>query len=285
MAQRFAQLHAQRSSVAQLASVVVAMRGIAAARAQQGRRQIESVRTYAEIVAGAISQVLALSSEMPAAGPDSARGRALLLFCAEHGFAGSFSEHIFDAAGAEAEKATLLVIGSRGLRIARARGLTPGWRAPMVSQLANASTLADQIGTQLYHQLHTGRIGSADVVHARPHPQQRIDIVRHTLLPFDYARFSPGAARLPPLLNLSPQALLEQLAGEYLFAQLNQAIVYSYTAENDARLRTMTAARDNIARRLETLEREERLARQEEVTAEIIELAAGTEALTTTGPS
>lgn len=148
----------------------------------------------------------------------------------------------------------------------------------MVSQLANAGILADRIGAQLYRCLRSGRIGRVDVVCAKPETPESYLVARRSLLPLDYARFGPAGAAMPPLFNLAPQALLERLAGEYLFAQLNEAIVHGYVAENSARLQTMTAARENIGHRLQALTRDGRLARQEEITAEIIELAAGAEA-------
>ena len=145
----------------------------------------------------------------------------------------------------------------------------------MMSQLANSGVLADRICAELYHHLHSGHVSRVDILYARPQTPEGFEVVRHPLLPLDYGRFGLANASVPPLLNLPAHVLLERLAGEYLFAQVNEAIVHSFAAENMARLQTMTAARDNIARLLETLTREERLARQEEITAEIIELSAG----------
>ncbi|MBN9993922.1 F0F1 ATP synthase subunit gamma, partial [Listeria monocytogenes] len=52
----------------------------------------------------------------------------------------------------------------------------------------------------------------------------------------------------------------------------------AFAAENEARMATMAAAKTNIDARLQALEREERLTRQEEITAEVVELAAGARA-------
>jgi F-type H+-transporting ATPase subunit gamma len=275
MAQRFTQLHARTRSVSQLGDVVNAMRGIAAARAQQSRRQLQSVQAYADTVTQAISQVLAIAPDTLPASNGHGGNAGLLLFCAEHGFAGAFSEKIFEGARVERDDRAVLVVGSRGLRVAQARGLTPVWSAPMMAQLGNAALLADRIAAELYRCLHAGSISRVDVVYARPLRAQGFEVMRRSLLPLDYGVFEAAKDAVPPLLNLAPRALLERLAGEYLFAQLNEAIVQTYAAENAARLQTMTAARDNIVRRVELLTREERLARQEEITAEIIELAAG----------
>ncbi|WP_034294305.1 F0F1 ATP synthase subunit gamma [Herbaspirillum sp. RV1423] len=275
---RYTQIHARARSIAQLGNVIAAMRGVAAARAQQSRRQLDSVRMYADIVADAISQVLPLAPAKAVDRQDNNGDNgvtALVLFGAEHGFAGAFSERVLADAGPDIAATVLLVVGDRALRLAQARGLKPVWSAPMVSQLSNAPTLADRIGAELYRHLHAGRIDRVEVAYARPLEMSGFEVVRQQLLPLDVARFPAKDAQLAPLLNLAPAMLLERLAGEYLFAQLNESIVHSFAAENLARLQTMSAARENIKQRVASLTSEEQLARQSEITAEIVELAAG----------
>lgn len=275
---RYAQIHARTRSIAQLGNVISAMRGVAAARAQQSRHQLDNVRVYADLVSNAIAQVLAMQSSVlqtAATTRNQDTESALVLFGAEHGFAGAFSERVLEEANMDKSTSKLLVVGSRATRLCSARGLNPAWSAQMVSQLSNTSTLADQIGIELYRHLHAGRITRVDVVYARPLEPQGFEVVRQQLLPIDYARFATNGSASPPLLNLAPQLLLERLTGEYLFAQLNEAIVHSFAAENLARLQTMSAARENIRQRLDALTMEERLARQSEITAEIVELAGG----------
>jgi F-type H+-transporting ATPase subunit gamma len=149
----------------------------------------------------------------------------------------------------------------------------------MISIQANASRLADKLAAQLYTMLHTTDVANVNVVYAKPDNQQGYVIEHDELMPLDFTKFARSKNANPPLLNLPPLQLLEQLGGEYLYARLNQAIMHSYAAENAARLQTMTAARENIAQRLSALTLAERLARQEDITAEIIELASGQRAL------
>ena len=61
--------------------------------------------------------------------------------------------------------------------------------------------------------------------------------------------------------------------------KLCEAAIYAFEAENEARMAAMSAARSNIAEKLEELRARERQLRQEEITTEIVELAAGAEAL------
>jgi F-type H+-transporting ATPase subunit gamma len=67
---------------------------------------------------------------------------------------------------------------------------------------------------------------------------------------------------------------------EYVFALLTEAVVESIGSENAARLAAMEAAHDNVEKKLGELHLTAREARQEEITAELLELIAGAEALT-----
>ncbi len=69
--------------------------------------------------------------------------------------------------------------------------------------------------------------------------------------------------------------MLERLTAEYVYARLCEAAMHAYEAENQSRMMTMMAARHNIGSRLAALTQREQQLRQEEITNEIVELAAG----------
>ncbi|MFZ2468739.1 MAG: F0F1 ATP synthase subunit gamma, partial [Parvibaculum sedimenti] len=73
------------------------------------------------------------------------------------------------------------------------------------------------------------------------------------------------------------QVLLAKLVEEYVFAELCEAVMLSFAAENEARMRAMIAARSNVAKTLDGLIARSRQLRQEEITNEIVELASGAE--------
>src|ERR1019366_8225688 len=98
---------------------------------------------------------------------------------------------------------------------------------------------------------------------------------RRRLFPFDPGQFPQPADTNVRLLNLTPEALLGELTADYLHAQLCNAALHAFAAENEARVEAMTAARNQIERQLSALQATQRQVRQEEITAEIIELAAG----------
>lgn len=89
----------------------------------------------------------------------------------------------------------------------------------------------------------------------------------------------PANNNLPPLTTLNPRELLADLALEYIFAELCDAAMQAFVAENEARMMTISAAKTNIAQKVSELSRQEQQVRQEEITTEIVELATGAEAL------
>ena len=144
----------------------------------------------------------------------------------------------------------------------------------MIAHVDEAAALADRVTEQLYAHLDEGRATQVSLAHATPSPSGEVHVVEHMLAPFDFARFPRAENRWPPLISLPPGLLLAELAEEYVFAELAEAVTLSLAAENEARMRAMTAAKSNVAKMLDELIARSRQLRQEEITNEIIELGA-----------
>ncbi len=275
MNERLADITARIEGIRQLGAVVNAMRGIAAARAQQARTQLTAVDGYALIIANAIGSAVSLR-------PSDRQGRAarstrhgLVLFCAEQGFAGAFSERILDAAGVDLASSELFLVGTRGAVAAAERNVVPQWKSAMPSHSPGIPKLADGIADALYARLATGEIGALDAIFSRWQPGGGTHIVRRRLFPLNRTAFARPPNRDAPLLDLAPETLLSELTADYMHAQLCQAALHAFAAENEARMEVMASARHQIERQLSSLQATQRTVRQEEITAEIIELAAG----------
>ncbi len=280
MAERMADLVAQIESVRQLDAVVTAMRGIAASRAQKGRSLLPGIEAYTDVVSRAIGHALSLQPTEPvAAARDGGVRRGIILFCAEQGFVGAFSERVISAAAGELTDATVFLLGTRGIAFAKERGVAPGWNAPMATNAAAIPDLANRLAEAIYDRIASEGLTKVDIVYSRMGKEGRIDIDRHSLLPIDFSRFTRPSTGRVPLTNLPPPLLLERLAAEYIYAQLCQAAMHAFEAENEARMMAMAAARTNIDIKLGDLTQRERRLRQEAITAEILELATGAEAM------
>ena len=275
MTERLADIGARIDGIHQLGAVVNAMRGIAAARAQQARSQLIAVDSYAATIAASVGRALAAVSS---ARTDAARRStrpALVLFCAEQGFAGAFSERVLDAVGADLATSELFLIGTRGGAAFAERGIATGWKSAMPSHSLGVPKLADRIAEALYTRVATGEIDRLDAIFTQWQPGRSIHVERRRLFPLDLTAFPRPTDANAPVLNLTPEALLNELTADYLHAQLCNAALHAFAAENEARMEAMASARNQIERQLSALQATQRQVRQEEITAEIIELAAG----------
>ncbi|MDD2875929.1 MAG: F0F1 ATP synthase subunit gamma [Acidiphilium sp.] len=275
MTERLADITARIDGIRQLGTIVNAMRGIAAARARQARGQLAAVDAYAATIAASIGRVLAIR---PAARPDRpprSPRTALVVFGAEQGFVGGFSERVFDAIGPDLTTAVIFLIGTRAAAVATERGITPGWRNAMSAHTPAIPGLADRIAVALYRRIAAGAIDQLDVVFSQWQPGGGTHVERRHLFPLDLSRLPLAAEPVTPLLTLAHDTLLGALTADYLHTLLCNAALHAFAAENEARMEAMAAAHTQIDRQLATLEMTQRIVRQDEITAEIIELAAG----------
>lgn len=282
MTERLRDVETRVHTIRQLSSVITAMRGVAAARSREARQQLDGIRTYAATVATGIGHALAF---LPAAERIDIRHSAggthiLVALCAEQGFAGPFSEHVLDAVnsirqGMPKQKNELFIVGDRGVAEADRRGWPFEWCVPMVVHADQAAKLANRIVDALYAKFGKERIACVTLLFTTPGLSGPPHTVEKTIIPFDFSRFPLPPSARRPLITMPPQALLTQLAEEYVFAELCEAVLMSFAAENEARMRAMIAAKANVESTLDDLIGRSRQLRQEEITNEIVELAAG----------
>jgi F-type H+-transporting ATPase subunit gamma len=287
MAERLSEIEARIDSVRQLSSVIGAVRGIAAARLHEARARLDGIRTYAGTIGQAIAQAISLVPDTPGTpARDGARRRIILALGAEQGFVGGFNGRVLDAVrpllpSGGSDSCDLFVTGSHAAMAAGERALAVGWCAPMATHADEVAGLANRLADKLFETIGTGDVSQVILVHARPmqgQPEGEGPIAVRELMPFDFSRFPPSNHALPPMIQLPAPVLLSRLADEYVFAEICEALVLSFAAENEARMQAMVAARENVARRLDDLTASARRLRQEQITAEVVELAAGAQA-------
>lgn len=261
-------------NIEQLHSVVTAIRSIAAGRVQQARAILQGVDSYARIIDEAIGTALALRTHFdePSANAGNARP-GVILFCAEQGFVGTYNERVFDEAGPALEDNDIFLIGSRGLITANDRALKPLWHRAAPVHAGTIGKTVSALTDALFGHIETTRLTHVSVVAPAAHRGNELE--RYSLIPLDYSRFSRPSSAGPPLTNLLPEALMERLVMEYVYADLFAAAARNFIAENESRMIKMTSAKANVEKRLAELTLEDRRIRQEDTTAEVIELSAG----------
>jgi F-type H+-transporting ATPase subunit gamma len=192
-----------------------------------------------------------------------------VVFCAEQGFVGGFSDRVLDGMGAGLAGTDLFLIGSRGAAIAAGRDLAPVWSAAMPSRSASLPEFADRVLEAVFAR---SGLCPVSVVHAIWKRGQSF-VERRTLFPLTPSDDVPKQAS--PLTNLPAADLAAALGLDLLHALMTRAALHAFVAENEARMAAMSAASRQIEKELVVLEALARRMRQEAITAEIIEIAAG----------
>ncbi|MDK3019944.1 F0F1 ATP synthase subunit gamma [Pseudodonghicola flavimaris] len=271
--EELSRIQARLESLGDLDELVGALRSMAASRAREAQEAFAGTRAYCDIVERAISEIAPLVRDLP----DRDGGeRILLVLTSENGFVGGFNTRLIDRMATERRAGErLIIVGRRGRVTAQEHRIAPDHAFAMSTHVDGVTSLARRIAARL------SQVAEARILFAEHRPGAAFDIVVEQVLPIGAATLeslgAPPAS--PPLHQLPAEELMQQLSGEYLFAKIAHGIMESIASENNARLTTMDAASRNIARKLELLQRDERAARQEKTTTDMIEVVTGAQAV------
>ena len=105
-----------------------------------------------------------------------------------------------------------------------------------------------------------------------------------TLLPLDQRwlerlEAKPWPTRMIPIFRMDWEPLFAALIRQYLFVSLYRAFAESLASEHTSRLTAMQVAQDNAEERLEDLQHRFHRRRQSAITEELLDITAGSEAL------
>jgi F-type H+-transporting ATPase subunit gamma len=269
-------------SLHQLLEIVSAIRAMAATQMQQSEGSLDAIRRYTSVVGNALADAASLlPSDHYRADEPRLPHPALVVFCAEHGLCGAFNEPMISMAAEAIEgdsNLQVVFVGVRGAQRAAERDIRPQLTISMASHSGGVTATARRIASWTSEMLARRSVTSIDLVFTRYGAVQRGSAQHISLLPLDTSVIKAAETPIPPLANISPRQLFDELAAEYVFALLEEAAMESFASENAARFRMMDAARDNIQRKTTDLGGLARRMRQDAVTAEILEIIGGTEA-------
>lgn len=276
-----------------LLTVVRTMKALAAANIQQYERAVEAIGAYSSTVELGFRALLRLDPQRLErsrhAGPAPT---GMLVIGSDQGMCGSFNEQVRGLAARELEAAQqrtprqpprVLAVGQRvGLHLLD-EGYTVDAIVPVPSSVAAIPRLVRDLVLRIERWRSETGIGDVRVVH------QAVDLPRMAptsvaLLPLDRAWLGRMAdmgweSRSLPDSPMAPDALFSSLVTEHLFVSLYRALAESLAGENAARLRAMQTAQRNVQERLDELRARYRRTRQSTITAELMDIVAGFEAL------
>lgn len=258
-------------NIRQIDGIVSTLRALAAAHRVEARAHLDAIRAHEAAVAEALSVALAAASDTRPGVADQGPGVAIIVG-ATQGFCGGYADRLAEAAKAEAARgARLMVVGARTAG-ALAAGPPPVWTGDMVAHAREIPAFAGRLADALFAETLRNPGVAVRIVFADP-AEPTLPLVHASLFPFDFARFPPSKAA-PVLSTLAPAALVAALVEAYVFAEICEALMLGFAAENAARVAAMARARSNVRDREMELQGAFRCARQDQMTTEIIEVTA-----------
>ncbi len=286
-------LQRQMASAADLHTVVKTMKTLAAVNIRQYEQAVEALAVYNRTVTLGLHVLL---SHRPApvgraaAPPDSRLGA--LVFGSDQGMCGALNEQIvahalqaMDVLGAAPEARTIAVVGARVAAHFEAVGQPLAACFAVPGALTGITPLVQDLVLHLeswHRHRHLERLYlfySQPLAGAafRPHTVQLWPAQQawHSLLAMD-----AWPSRVLPTFTMDWERLFAALMRQYLFVALHRACAESLASEHASRLAAMQRAEKNINERLAELQAQFRQQRQQAITAELLDIVAGFEALT-----
>ncbi len=283
-------LAGQLESIEDLQSITRTMKALSAASIRQYERAVEALEDYYRAVELGLHVVL---RDLPAGErpPTEAGGPpGVVIFGSDQGLCGRFNDHAIEhalerveAAGFAPADCRLLAVGGRidaGLD-RRGRTVDQSFFVPGSTDGITATVGQLLVAVDGWREAGVERV---ELVYNQPVSGGGYRTADSRLLPLDVHRLRAAEAvawpsrRLPDYRLPAPR-LLARLTREYLFVLLFRACAQSLASEHASRLRAMTAADRNIREHLESARMAYQRRRQEAITAELIDVVSGFDAL------
>jgi len=278
------ELQKRLESIRALREIVNAMRNLAAVYVRRAEAAVQAVRPCNDIVETALGAVLA--NARAAGTADEALSAMVLVFGSDQGLCGTYNGRAVDAAmelrGDTGDPTHFVAIGSRAGELLRQRGIAPllVLRAP--TSIEGIRAQVNSLVTEAFEAYRETGVEQVHLVYNTYESMGRSRATVGRLLPPDFdalAEKARNAFTYEPILTAPSEELLPSFIGEFFFARFHRALLEGHASENGARLLAMTAAATNIDKRLAETTEAFQEARQEAVTAELLEIVGGAEAL------
>ncbi len=268
----------------QIKAIVRTMKVLAAASIRQYEQAVAALADYSRTVELGLQVVLRHTALPKLAFRDG--GRAAIVFGSDHGLCGRFNETVLDFAAqriGDRGETRLLAVGAQIDLGLKARGLAVEESFFVPGSVAGITFTVRKMLEKIESWRSEG-VEAVDLFHHELLGQSHYQPVEQRLLPLQVGRFRnlerkawPG--RSLPGFTMETGALLAALLRQHLFISLYRACAESQAAEHSQRLVTMQLAEKNIDERLEGLTMTYQQLRQEQITAELLEVVSGFEAV------
>ena len=281
----------QIRSAEQMQSIVHTMRSFAAVNIRQYESAAQASGEYLKTILKGFEMLRWLhpqNENNAASASDQLVG--VIVYGSDQGMCGSFNEqittytHEIISTQFDKEQVHLQVVGSRAADLMSDFGYKIDRLYEVPSSVDGISNLTLDLLPNIEAWLREYRLGTFIQFHNLRIRKASWQPSHSKVLPFDLDDVLPKRAsrwdsRSLPMITIDPEKLYSELARHYLFVMLYRALANSLAGENASRIASMQAAEKNIGERLEELQKDYQLGRQEAITEELLDVITGFEAL------
>ena len=286
------ELRHKLDSLGDLQSIVRTMKALSAASVRQYERAQEALTDYYRTVELGLHVVLRRHPDIPEARRRGPARAAAVVFGSDHGLCGRFNEEIVGYVGermaatpAGAGPFPVVAVGARVAEQLEESGqpVEGDYLTPSSSERITATV--QQLLLKIDEWQNERAIDHVYVFYNRHPGGARYQPTGIQLLPVDLRRFrrleeASWPTRIPPTFTMAGEELLSALLRQYFFVTLFRACAESLAAEHNSRLAAMQNAEKNIDERMGEVNGAYRRERQGAITAELLDVVSGFEALT-----
>jgi F-type H+-transporting ATPase subunit gamma len=276
-----------------LRSVVKTMKALAAANIRQYERAVESLAEYSRTIEMGLQILLRGGRPFVEAGRATSRtDLGAVIFGSQQGLAGQFNEQIAEytvgqlaQAGSTTKDPRLLAVGQQVVHRLAREGRSIDDQLPLPNSVSGITTAVQKILLHIERWREESPFMKILVFHHRPKSKASYRPRMMALVPIDQdwlqeLREREWSSPSLPTHTMERSVLLASVIRQHLFISLYRAIAESLASENASRLAAMQAAERNIEERIEALRSRYHHRRQSAITAELLDIVSGFEALT-----
>jgi F-type H+-transporting ATPase subunit gamma len=280
-------LQRRMENLGDLQQIVRTMKTLSAVSIRQYERAADSLAEYERTVELGLRVVLRGREESPLPRRRAPSRSARIVFGTDHGLCGRFNEiiaqHALRYGDHHHDAGPWLAVGERVAAALEAELHGRIVILPTPGSAAAITALVQRVLLRVDAWREEG-VGRVELFHNRPLARSGYEPQAQRLFPLDLRGFRSGPewdwpSRRLPQFSMDRERLLGALLRQHYFVLLFRACAESLAAEHGGRLAAMQAAEKNIDERLEEVTGRFRRVRQESITAELLDVVAGFEAV------
>lgn len=275
-----------------LQSVVKTMKTLAAVNIRHLEKAVESLTEYSRTIELGFQVIMRESQEGIMTGRSEQGGRlGAIVFGSEQGMCGDFNEQIalyainkINGFKVSQENRVIMSMGERVIAILEEEGQSIDEQFLISGSYGGITPMLQEVLMKIEeYRLHKG-IEKILLFYNRPVAGASYQPCMVQLFPVDINWLETlGKKKWPthvlPTFTMDWRYLFSSLLQQYFFVSLYRAFAESLASENASRVASMRAAEKNIEDHLEELNGEFHHQRQETITAELLDIISGFEAL------